>query len=233
MKKLYVLQHDRSETLGIWEEELQRWHVPFEYVEVGEGRALPAPETALAAIIMGGPMNVSEQDRYPFLTAELALLRSWIERETPVLGVCLGAQLLAAALGAQVAPGPRPEIGYRSVTLTPTGAEDSLLSGFPMDLMVFQWHTQGFGSPAGAIRLATSDEYANQAFRLGKVWGFQFHLEVTPKMVDDWASRREQELLAAGTSRAQLSEQSVMHGQMVSLFGRQVIRRFWDAVADI
>lgn len=233
MKKLYVLQHERSETLGTWEEELQRWHVPFEYVEVGQGRILPAPETALAAIVMGGSMNVSDVDRHPFLSTELALLRSWIERETPVLGVCLGAQLLAAALGAPVAPGPRPEIGYQAVTLTPTGADDPLLSGFPMDLMVFQWHTQGFGLPAGAIRLATSADYENQAFRQGKVWGFQFHLEVTPKMVDEWASQSEQELSAAGTSRAKLSEQAVLHGQVVSLFGRQVIRRFWDAVAEV
>jgi GMP synthase (glutamine-hydrolysing) len=233
MKKICVLQHHPAEPMGIWEEELQRWYAPFEIVPLWKEAKLPAPETTLAAIIMGGPMNVSEQDRYPFLTAEIDYLRALQGRGTHVLGVCLGAQLLAAALGARVETGPRPEVGYTTVTLTPTGAEDTLLSGFPMELPVLQWHAQGFELPEGATRLATSRDYENQAFRSRNAWGFQFHLEATAGMADNWAAQGEDELQAAGLTRARLAEQAAAHAQMVLLFGRQVIRRFWDSVSEV
>lgn len=233
MKKLFILQHAQTEPLGIWEEELQRWYAPYEYVELWRGQALPAPENTLAAIVMGGPMNVAEHDRYPFLTAEIEYLKRLFEQEKHILGVCLGAQLLAAALGARVAPGPRPEIGYSTVTLTPTGAEDALFSGFPMDLPVFQWHEQGFDLPAGATRLAASPDYENQAFRHGKAWGLQFHMETTPQMTDAWAESGATELQAAGTNRAKLAEQAAAQSQMIALYGRQLIRRFWDSIAEV
>jgi GMP synthase (glutamine-hydrolysing) len=233
MKKIYVIQHVQTEPLGIWEEELQRWYAPFEYVPLWEGKPLPAPESTLAAIVMGGPMNVSDQGTVPFLRPEIEYLQELCRRRTHVLGVCLGAQLLAASLGAQVGPGPRAEIGYMTLTLTPTGAEDVLLSGFPMELPVFQWHGQGFDLPDGATRLATSPDYENQAFRAGNAWGFQFHLEVTPQLVDEWAVLGANEIQAVGLSRAKLAEQAGAHGQMVALYGRQVIRRFWDSVAEM
>ncbi|NTV51852.1 MAG: type 1 glutamine amidotransferase, partial [Candidatus Firestonebacteria bacterium] len=187
----------------------------------------------LAAIILGGPMNVSDQDHLPHLKAELEFIRGLLAAEIPILGVCLGAQMLAAAMGAQVGPGPHPEIGYMDVTLTPVGAEDTLLSGFPMALPVFQWHAQGFDLPPRAELLATSEAFPNQAFRSGKAWGFQFHLEVTPAMVRQWAQDSQAELSRAGVSETRLAEQSNAQAQMVSLYGRRVIRRFWDSLAEI
>ncbi len=232
MKKLYVLQHAASEPLGIWHEELERWHVPFETVPLWQGGSLPSPEKTLAAIVMGGPMHVGDPN-FPGLTQEIAYLRKLLDLEVHVLGVCLGSQLLAAALEAPVAPGPKPEIGYGTVTLTPTGAEDPLLSGFPMELPVFQWHQQGFEPPVLAERLAASADYPNQAFRYRRAWGFQFHLEVTAELVDQWAAAGEADLRRVpGLNRAKLAEQAQVHGQMVALYGRQVIRRFWDSVAD-
>jgi GMP synthase-like glutamine amidotransferase len=233
MKKIYVIRHVAAEPLGIWEEELRRWHVPFEYVELWQGKPLPDPKSTLAAIVMGGFMNVDEQDRYPHLKQEIEYLKELMARETHILGVCLGGQLLAAALGAHVTCGPHPEIGYSEVTLTPIGAEDTLFNGFPMTLPVFQWHSQGFELPQGAERLAASPDYPNQAFRLGKVWGLQFHLEVTPDLVQQWAGAGERELQKNGLTPAKLEEQIHSHGQMVSLYGRQVIRRFWDSIAEI
>jgi GMP synthase-like glutamine amidotransferase len=233
MKKIYVLQHVPSEPLGIWEEELHRWHAPFTCLKLWEGEPLPEPKAALGAIVMGGPMNVEEQDRFPHLKAEIEFIRALVALETPVLGVCLGGQLLAAALGARVGYGPEPEIGYAQVTLTPVGAEDTLFTGFPMTLPVFQWHAQGFELPKGAVLLAASPGYPHQAFRFGKAWGLQFHLEVTPEMVLEWARDGERDLQKAGLTPALLSEQIHEQAQMVSLYGRQVIRRFWDAIADI
>ena len=178
-------------------------------------------------------MNAADTNRWPHLQAEIEFIRQLNAAETPVLGVCLGAQLLAVALGARVGFGPQPEIGYLDVTLTPVGAEDTLLSGFPMALPVFQWHAQGFDLPPQAELLATGSLYPNQAFRCRKAWGFQFHLEVTPEMVLQWALNSEAELQKAGLSQAKLTEQIHERAQMVSLYGRRVIRRFWDALAEI
>jgi GMP synthase-like glutamine amidotransferase len=233
VKTLYVLQHHECEPLGIWAEELNRWHVRSQSIPVWKNAELPAPESTLAAIILGGPMNVNETDRYPFIQAELNYLKRLLEAGIPVIGVCLGAQLLAAALGARVAPGPRPEIGYSAVTLTPAGAESTLFRGFPMELPVFQWHGQGFELPPKADLLASSPDYPQQAFRYGNAWGFQFHLEVTPAMVESWCREYSQELTQAGVNPLKVNEQAALRGQMISLYGRQVIRRFWDSVTEI
>jgi GMP synthase-like glutamine amidotransferase len=233
MRKIVVLQHVPTEPLGVWEEELHRWHAPFEVVELWRGQPVPDAKTALAAIVLGGPMNVGDQERWPHLKQELEFIRQLVNAETPVLGVCLGAQLLASVLGAHVGFGPAPEIGYMDVTLTPVGAEDTLLSGFPMALPVFQWHAQGFELPPQAVPLATSPNYPLQAFRFGRAWGFQFHLEVTPEMVKQWARDGEADLRKAGLNQALLAEQINVQAQMVTLYGRRVIRRFWDALAEI
>jgi GMP synthase (glutamine-hydrolysing) len=233
MKKLYVFQHVPTEPLGIWEEELHRWHAPFEIIKLWENQALPLPENTLGAIFMGGPMNVEDQTRHSHLKFEIEFIQTLIKNGTPILGVCLGGQLLAAALGAHVGYGPRPEIGFLDVTLTPVGAEDSLFTGFPMTLPVFQWHSQGFELPENAVLLASSTDYPQQAFRHGRAWGIQFHLEVTPEMVQQWAHDGEQDLQKIGSTPAKLCEP--LHSQaqqMVSLYGRQVIRRFWDTLAE-
>ncbi len=233
MKKIYVLQHVAAEPLGIWEEELKRWHAPFEYVELWKGKPLPDPKSTLAVIVMGGFMNVDQIERYPYLKDEIEFLKILLANETHILGVCLGAQLLASALGSRVTYGPHPEIGYSEVTLTPIGAEDTLLTGFPMTLPVFQWHSQGFDLPENAVTLATSHNYPQQAFRINHAWGFQFHLEVTPELVQQWADEGSSDLQRAGIQKNKLMEQIQTHGQMVSLYGRRVIRRFWDSIAEI
>jgi GMP synthase (glutamine-hydrolysing) len=234
MKKLFVLQHVEREHLGVWEEELKRWYARFEYVRLWQGQKLPAPEETLAAIVLGGPMSVNDADQHPFLVKELDYLRRLMDADVHVLGVCLGAQLLAAALGAKVANGPRAEFGYSRVMLTYDGIKDTLLLGFPMELPVFQWHEQGFELPPGAVRLAGTDDYPNQVFRHGHAWGFQFHLEVTPEMAEQFA-RDHEEMLAAvpGLSRHKVVEQAGTLGQVSSLYGRQLIRRFWDSVTEV
>lgn len=231
VKKLYVLQHIGCESLGIWEEELKRWHARYEYIKVWEGSELPAPENTLAAIVLGGPMSANDTENYPFIAKEIEYLQRLIEAKIHVLGMCLGGQFLAAALGSKIVNGPGPEIGYSTVTLTPEGTQDTLMLGFPMELPVFQWHEQGFDLPKGAERLAGTDDYPTQAFQYENIWGFQFHLEVTPEMAagfgEEYAGLVER--IPNFTSQ-KLKEQAVAKGHMVTLYGRQVIRRFWDSV---
>ncbi len=145
-------------------------------------------------VLMGGPMAVYEMHRHLFLQAELELLREFLRSGRAVLGVCLGAQLMAHALGARVYAGPQKEIGWYRVHLTPQGLEDPVLGSLAEDgqAVVFQWHGDTFELPRGAVLLASSELYAHQAFRWGRrAYALQFHIEVTPGMLRDWFSQEE------------------------------------------
>ncbi|HXN37331.1 MAG TPA: type 1 glutamine amidotransferase [Solirubrobacteraceae bacterium] len=128
--------------------------------------------------MLGGPMGVGDIEAHPHLTAELDLLTTAVAADVPVLGVCLGAQLLAHALGAEVLPAPTTEVGLGSVTLTPAGERDVVLGGSGRQLPVLHWHGDTFTLPTGAELLASSDQCVNQAFRVGRAYGLQFHVEL-------------------------------------------------------
>jgi GMP synthase (glutamine-hydrolysing) len=130
-------------------------------------------------------MNVHEADRLPWLTGEIELLREALARGTPLLGICLGAQLVARAAGAEVRRAARPEIGWFAVERTPAGEDDPLLGPLPARFDAYQWHSYAFDLPAGAVELARN-RVCPQAFRLGAAWAVQFHPEVTTAIVDDW-----------------------------------------------
>jgi len=145
---------------------------------------------------MGGPMAVYEMEQHPFLKQEAKLLRDAVSSNKAVLGVCLGAQMLAHVLGARVYPGGAKEIGWSRVTLTPEGIKDPLMSALAIDgtniAEVFQWHGDTFDLPEGAVRLASSDLFPNQAFCYSdRVYALQFHIEVTPVIVLDWLKDEE------------------------------------------
>jgi GMP synthase (glutamine-hydrolysing) len=154
-----------------------------------EGDALPAPEEVAGALVMGGPMNVDETDRYPGLAATRDWLAEAARREMPLLGICLGAQLLARALGAAVVPGERKEIGFHEVTVDDPA--DPILGGLAPRSRVLHWHGDVFELPAGATHLASSALTANQAFRLGNAWGVLFHPEADLALVDQWMATPE------------------------------------------
>lgn len=146
---------------------------------------LPDPAAARGLIFMGGPMSAN--DSLPFLEREIAILRAALDRRQPVLGICLGSQLLARAAGARVYRNPCKEIGWFDIRLTPAGAADPVLGGLGARRTVFHWHGETFDLPAGSEWLASSDACRHQAFRIGaNAYGLQFHLEVTPEMIDDW-----------------------------------------------
>ncbi len=157
-------------------------------VRVGAGEPVPAPDTAphmAGLVVMGGPMGVHDGDAW--LSDERDLLRSAVEAGVPVLGVCLGAQQLAAALGAAATPGPEPEVGVGEVHLTPEALHDPVFGRAPIPLPCVHWHGDTFSLPQGAVRLAGNDANANQAFRVGaRAYGLQFHVEVTAALVAHW-----------------------------------------------
>jgi GMP synthase (glutamine-hydrolysing) len=145
---------------------------------------LPAPEEVAGAVVMGGPMNVDEVDRFPGLTAEREWLAEAVRREMPVLGICLGAQLLARALGAEVRPGERKEIGFAPVEVS--DPEDPILGALAPSTAVLHWHGDVFELPDGARSLASSALTEHQAFRAGNAWGVLFHPEADLALLEAW-----------------------------------------------
>ena len=156
-------------------------------------------------VVLGGPMGVYEADQHPFLGSELAFLAERLAVDAPVWGVCLGAQLLAAAAGAEVFPGRNGfEVGAGPVRWTKAGLEDGVIAGVPPRSVVAHWHGDTFKPIPGAELLASTDRYAQQAFRIGRSYGFQFHLELTADEFDGWFTRNEAELLAKGKDVTEL-----------------------------
>jgi GMP synthase (glutamine-hydrolysing) len=151
----------------------------------GEGTP-PALDAYDAVLVFGGPMHVDQQDQHPWLRDESDWLRMLLEHPTPTLGICLGSQLLAQAAGARVGPLAEPEIGWSEVELTEAGSADPVLSALPPQFVALQWHHYGHELPAGAVALAHSAA-ALQGFRLGeRVWGVQFHPDVTEPQLERW-----------------------------------------------
>ena len=148
------------------------------------GQPLPAHEEVAGAVVMGGPVNVDETDRFPALAAEREWLAGACELGIPVLGVCLGAQLLARALGAAVRPGAEKEIGFAPVTVH--DPEDPVLGGLAPGAEVLHWHGDAFELPAGATPLASSALTEHQAFRHGDAWGVLFHPEADYALLEAW-----------------------------------------------
>lgn len=182
-----MLQHIACEPPGVFEDVLRERGAALHRVELDEGEPLPDWREVDAIVAMGGPMSATDDAELPWLTAEKQLIGEAVRAGVPFWGVCLGVQLLAASLGARVYPGPEPEVGLLPVTLTPEARDDPVFSAAPDDLVTLQWHGDTFDLPTGAVRLAGSPAYPNQAFRVRRAYGVQFHLEVSGEMAREWA----------------------------------------------
>ncbi len=187
-RPLLALQHIACEPPAAFEDELRARGLELTRVELDEGEALPDWREFAAIIVMGGPMGAYEDSAHPWLAAEKRLLREAVGADVPVWGVCLGAQLLAASLGARVYRGDRPEVGLLPVELTPDAADDPVFEAAPARFPTLQWHGDSFELPDGATLLASSPAYRNQAFRIGRSYGLQFHLEVSLGLATEWGS---------------------------------------------
>jgi GMP synthase (glutamine-hydrolysing) len=189
MRVLAVVHHSNAATGVFADPALQAGHELVEWLP--HEQPPPAHDSFRAAMVFGGAMNVDEEDAHPWLRGEKRFLRELLERGTPMVGICLGSQLVAEAAGGEVRRAARPEIGWHEIELTPEGATDPLLSVMPERFESFQYHHYEWLPPPGGVTLARSAN-ALQAFRLGErpVWGLQFHPEVTEpdlgSWLDDW-----------------------------------------------
>jgi GMP synthase (glutamine-hydrolysing) len=173
-----------GEILGERGDELLEWNV-------SQGPPPEPPEGFDAIVVFGGSMHVDQDERHPWLSGQHDLMGDALERGQPLLGVCLGGQLLARAAGAHVGPALRPEIGWFEVELTPEGATDPVLGALPERFEAFQWHSYAFEVPRDAVLLARNAVCA-QGFKVGEAaWGVQFHPEVTLEMVKAWRAKSE------------------------------------------
>lgn len=199
-RRALVVQHVDIEGPGRLEEWLAAagWELDVRRLDAG-ARLPPTMAGHAALVVLGGFMSVHDRGAYPHLAQTEELLRQAVALDLPVLGLCLGGQLLAAALGGRVTRNPVPEIGASRVTLTEEGRADPLFAGCPPELPVFQWHGETFSTlPAGGALLATSPACRHQAFRVGRrAYGLQFHFEVTEEMVAAWARAYADELARA------------------------------------
>lgn len=183
---LLALQHIACEPPAAFEDELLSRGLELVRVELDEGEPLPDWREFEGTIVMGGPMGAYDEDAHPWLVEEKRAIAEAARAGHPVWGVCLGAQLLASALGAHVYPGPEPEVGLLPVQLTPEAAHDPVFAEAPSSFPTLQWHGDTFDLPTGATLLASSPAYPNQAFVFKRAYALQFHLEVSPQLASEW-----------------------------------------------
>ncbi len=214
MRQVKVIRHVAFEDLGLFAAPLAARDWEISHADAGVDDIAAAIGSADLAVICGGPIGVYETDKYPFLLDELAAIEARVEAGKPTLGLCLGAQLIAAALGAPVYPGRRKEIGWGRIQLSLEGRH-SCLAGLA-EVPVLHWHGDTFDLPKGAILLASSDLYPHQAFSIGaSVLGLQFHAEADPRRIEQWLIGHAAELAASGIDVPSLRARSqALRGQV-------------------
>jgi GMP synthase (glutamine-hydrolysing) len=217
-----VIRHVAFEDLGILAPLLVQHGYELRYVEAGVDAF--GADSLLAAelvVILGGPIGVYEVDRYPFLLGELQAITARLGEDKPTLGICLGAQLMARALGAKVESTGRAEIGYAPLALTGDGQSSVLrdIGAVP----VLHWHGDQFAIPEGAMRLAQTPGFPNQAFSLGsRILGLQFHLEADPAQIERWLIGHAHELSVRGLDLDVLRRDTARYGQVLVRAARAI-----------
>jgi GMP synthase (glutamine-hydrolysing) len=197
---LAIIQNDPEVPLGSFADYLSEAGTTYEIVRPDKGENLPRAGDIRAIIVLGGAMGVHDIERHPFLIGLKRFIGESATRGIPYLGICLGGQLLADALGGRVTPNSCGEKGTLTVRISPEGTADPLFAGLPEEFVTFQWHNDCFAPPEGATLLASSPGCPNQAFRIGaRAYGLQFHPEVDRAIVDCWARWSEETAPAADT----------------------------------
>lgn len=185
---ILIIKHIDIEGPGTLGDFLKTKGEPFEIIELGKGDSLPHDPTAYkAVVVLGGPMNVDQEDQYPFLIEENIFIQQVLAKKIPYLGICLGSQLLAKAAGARVVKSPVKEIGWYYVRLTPAGRQDPFLKGFDENKVIYHWHEDMFEIPPQAELLATAEGCPHQVLKVGdNAYGIQFHVELTLASIKEW-----------------------------------------------
>ncbi|HEX7734037.1 MAG TPA: type 1 glutamine amidotransferase [Ktedonobacteraceae bacterium] len=186
MKRVLALQQTWDDPPGYLEELLQEHGIICDTIEV-EKMPLPDPALYQAIIVLGGPQHLYADSHLSYMVRQQELLRQAVAQDIPTLGICLGGQLLASALGAEVRRHERSEVGFYRIPLTEAGRQDPLFAGLPGHQFAFHWHGDVFELPGGAIHLASNENAPNQAFRYGpRAYGLQFHIEMNEEIASIW-----------------------------------------------
>ena len=193
MPKILVFQHVAHQILGTLDPLLRQAGFRIRYVNFGrDPDARPELDGYDGLVVLGGPMNADETDAHPHLAHEIEVIGEAIARERPMLGICLGAQLLARALGSPVERAPTHEVGWYDVAMSDAARDDAILGHFEPVERLFQWHEDTFDVPTTGVHLASSEICPNQAFRVGdRAYGFQFHLEADGQLIERWLATPE------------------------------------------
>ncbi len=235
MARLLVFQHVAAEPLGTLDALIRARGHRTRFVNFDrEPDATPSIDRYRGLIVLGGPMNVEDRHALPHLRTELEVIEQALEADKPVLGICLGAQLLAHVLGGEVRHNGASEIGWHDIETTAQGRTDPVLAPLQSLEKVFQWHSYTFEVPTAAELLATGDICRNQAFRYGEsAYGFQFHMEMSEALVHRWleAPRHAAALAAQGdNSRERIREDTKKHLAKMQGVAAEVFNNFLDIV---
>jgi GMP synthase (glutamine-hydrolysing) len=229
-----ALRHVAFEDLGLLAPVMERegWDVSFCEAAVDDLRH-HSIRNANLLVVLGGPIGAYETDIYPFLKSEIDLIEYRLSRDLPTLGICLGSQMMAKALGSRVFAGPVKEIGWGSVALTRDGASSCLGPLGEADAMVLHWHGDSFDLPAGARRLASNAHYENQAFAYGRnALALQFHLEADPRQLEEWYVGHAVELAAAKVSIPELRATTAKLADSLTSQASRVFTRWLHDIAQ-
>jgi len=212
-KKAWAITHVAFEDLGSFEQTLRESGFEIDYLNAAtDDLDIIKPEADDLLIVLGGPISVNDVDEYPFLETELEILQKRLAADRPTIGICLGAQLIAKALGAKVYPGQQREIGWSPVQLNDAGSRSSLRHLVGDGVSVLHWHGETFDLPEGAGLLASTESYPHQAFAHGKALALQFHPEVTVRGLEQWFVGHTREIHQTdGVSVNQLREDSRLY----------------------
>ncbi len=203
MHPVLIIRHTATEGAGYFSEFLDRYAIPWQLLRIDTGDALPDILNGYCGLcLMGGPMSVN--DDLPFIAKELALIRQAVNEDIPVIGHCLGGQLLSKAMGGVVTQNPIKEIGWGEVRVTDTNAAEGWISNSVQPINVFHWHGETFSIPPQGVRILESAYCANQAFTLNnRHLGMQCHIEMTPEMIQTWCESGVEEITASQSPAVQ------------------------------
>lgn len=234
MSRLLVFQHVAAEPLGTLDPLIRRrgHRVRFTNFE-RHPDAQPTVDRYRGLIVLGGPMNVEDREHRAHLRTELRTIERMLEQGKPVLGICLGAQLLAHVLGAPIRRHPRPEIGWYPLKTTEAGRQDPVLAPLGNEAPVFQWHSYSFDLPQGATHLARTEGCESQAFRYGEhAYGFQFHLEMDEALIERWLANPAYrvDLAELGGDEHAIRAATRQHIAAMQANAHDVFNRFLDHV---